>query len=90
MCASQFSSQIFLGCLSFPDLEGSAFSTFGVSWVPEVISHMYRGAFYAGHFFKTKNWKSLAPGVDLEGSKFSRSEFSRFGWTEFLGLRSEV
>ena len=43
-----------------------------------------------GSLFETKNWKPLAPGVDLGGSKFSRSEFSRFGWTEFLGLRSEV
>ena len=62
MCASQFSSQIFLGCPSFPDLEGSAFSTFGVSWVPELISHMYWGAFYAGHFLKPKTESLWHPG----------------------------
>ena len=44
---------------------------------------------------ETAHEKPLAPRVDLwgegGGSKFSRSEFSRFGGTEFWGrLRSEV
>ena len=57
-CVSEFSSQIFLGCLSLPDLEGSAFSRFGVSWVPEVVSHVWRGAFHMDHFLRhDRNWK---------------------------------
>ena len=44
---------------------------------------------------ETAHEKPQAPRVDLwgegGGSKFSRSEFSRFGGTEFWGhLRSEV
>ena len=55
---SEFSSQIFLGCLSFPDLEGAAFSRFGVTWVPEVFSHVRRGVFHVDHFLRlNRNWK---------------------------------
>ena len=57
VCVSEFSIQIFWGCLSFPDLEGSAFSRFGVSWVPEVVSHMRRGASHVDHFLRLdQNW----------------------------------
>ena len=87
---SEFSSQIFLGCLSFPDLEGAAFSRFGVTWVPEVFSHVRRGVFHVDHFLRlNRNWKPRMkslwhPDVDLgEGG------VSRFGGTEFWGLRSE-
>ena len=68
---SEFSCQIFLGCLSFPDLEGAAFSRFGVTWVPEVFSHVRRGVFHVDHFLRlNRNWKPRIkrlwhPDVDL-------------------------
>ena len=95
VCVSEFSIQIFWGCLSFPDLEGSAFSRFGVSWVPEVVSHMRRGASHVDHFLRLdQNWNCArkASGTQSRlggGGCVSRSEFSRFVGTEFWGLRSE-
>ena len=65
------------------------FYIWGILGTRAYFSHVL-GSFLCGSLFKTKNWKPLAPGVDLGGSKFSRSEFFGFGWTEFLGLRSEV
>ena len=57
VCLS-FLVRFFLGCLSFPDLKGAAFSRFGVTWVPEVFSHVRRGVFHVDHFLRlNRNWK---------------------------------
>ena len=57
VCLS-FLVRLFLGVLDFRILEGSVFSRFGVSWVPEVFLMCDRGAFHPGHFLRLdQNWK---------------------------------
>ena len=71
VCPS-FLVRFFLGCLSFPDLEGSVFSRFGVNWVPEVFSQVQQGAFHLDHFWdltETGNraWKTSGIQGRFEG-----------------------
>ena len=79
VCLS-FLVRFFWGVSVFQILKESVFSRFGVSWVPEVFSHVRQGSFSHRSLFKT--WLKLEtahekPLPSRGGSKFSRSEFSR-------------